>query len=106
MRIKRLILVLLAAFILGIGTAEPSFAWWRGGWGGAGGWHGGGGGWHGGGWQGGGWYGLAAGLALGGLAGLAAGAAAASASTYSYPAYGCVQRPIYDAWGRFIGYSC
>ena len=40
-KIEKLLLVLIAAFILGIGTAEPAPAWWRGGWGGAGGWHGG-----------------------------------------------------------------
>jgi len=107
-KMTRIILVSLVTFAFAGGAAEPAFAWWRGGWGGAGGWHGGWGGgcaWGGCGYGGAG-AGLAAGLAIGSLAAVAASAAAASAPAYAYPAYGCVQRPIYDAWGRFTGYSC
>ncbi|HTV33361.1 MAG TPA: hypothetical protein VME69_09735 [Methylocella sp.] len=108
---RRWIRISLAAFaLLTAGAAEPAFAFWRGGWAGAGGWHAGG--WHGGGWGGaggwhGGWGGGYGGTGAAVAAGVAAGAlAAGAAAAYAYPAYGCMQHPVYDQWGRFIGYSC
>ncbi len=95
----------------------------------AGEWHGGGGGWHGGGWHGGGWHG--GGWHAGGWHGgrtwhngywngghwyggwwgpaVAAGLAAGAIATYPYwGGYGynngCwAYRPIYDAYGRYLG---
>ena len=72
-----------------LSMTAPAEAWGR--WGG--------GGWGGCGWGcGGGW---GPGVALG-VAGLAAGAIIAS---QAQPAPGCwVRRPVYNAWGHFVGY--
>jgi hypothetical protein len=75
--------------------------------GGSGGFHGGGarvGAWHGGGnWHGGGWRGNGWGGAGWGIAGLAAGAAILGAED-GYYGGGCWQsRPVYDAYGRYLG---
>jgi len=108
----------LAALSIGFGTliasAPASAQNWRGG-----GWHGGG--WHGGGWHGGGW-GWRGGGWRGGYWGgggywnngwwvapaIVAGALTAGAIA-SYPYYGynsCWQvRPVYDAYGNYIGQS-
>ena len=99
---KKTLLVFLALLTLSLSVAvtiEPASAWWRGG--GYGGGYGGGCRW-------GGCGGVGAGVAAG-LAGLAVGAIAGAAiagAAGGYPAYGCVQHPDYDAWGRFVGYSC
>jgi len=114
----------LMALSLGMATlvtSEPASAQWRGG-----GWHGGGWragpgwGWHGGGWHGGGW-GWRGGWGGRGYWGgngwrwgpaIAAGALTAgaiAASSYPYYGYGynsCWQvRPVYDAYGNYIGQS-
>ena len=86
---KKTVVAGLAALTLGtatIGTSTPASAWWRrGGWGGpvAAGVIGG----------------LAAGAILGGVARGAYGPA------YAYGPGPCVRRrPIYDAYGEFVGY--
>ena len=80
----------LAALTLGMtvaATATPADAQWRGGWGG-GGWRGG-------------WGGPGPWVA-GAIGGLALGAMAAGAANN----YGCVaNQPVYDQWGRFVGYQ-
>jgi hypothetical protein len=105
--LKKIAFAAVAALAIGAGvavsTAGPADAqdMWRH----HGGYYGHGGGWHGGGWHGGGW-GPAVGLGI--LGGAIAGAAIANSAPYYGPGpyYGndCVQpRPMYDAWGRYIG---
>lgn len=88
----------LAALSLGVGVAAMSsgsaeaYGWRR---------HGGYGGWRG--------PGPVVGGVIGGLALGAIAAGAANSYGYGYPAYQtygtCIARsPIYDAWGRFMGY--
>ena len=96
--------VMFFLFAIISATIEPASAWWRGG------------GYYGGGWGGGAYGG--GGMVAAGIAGLAIGAVAGAALSgagapgygappaYAPPAYGCVQSPRYDAWGRFVGYSC
>lgn len=80
-----------------IATADPAAAgYWHGG-----GWHAGG--WHGGGWHGGwrrGWYGGAGWWGPAVVGGLAAGALVAA----PYYEGGCyAYRPMYDAYGNYLG---
>lgn len=93
------VLALLMVFGITIATISPANAWYRGGY--YGGWGYGGG------------YGAALGIGLGlGVLGAIAGGG------YGYGGYGgygpyvpyggyynCVPRPIYDAWGRTVGYA-
>ena len=94
---------LLAAATIAVtltATATDASAWWRGGWG----------------WRGGGW-GWGPGIAAGVIGGaVVAGAIIAARPPgyvvypgYAVPVYGpgcyCASRPVYDAWGRVIGFS-
>jgi len=103
---KKTAVAVVAALALGAGVAvsttapAEAFCGPQGCYGG--GWHGGGGHWHGGGW------GPAVGLGI--LGGVIAGAAIANSGPYygpgPYYGYGdsCWQsRPVYNAWGRYIG---
>lgn len=103
---KKLIVAIVALTML---AASPAHAWYRGGYGGWGGYRPGwgyGGGYYGGwnrGWgYGGGWNnGAAIGLGVG--AALLGGAIAAGAM--SQQRYYGTQCPVYDGWGNFIGYQ-
>jgi hypothetical protein len=108
---KRTVVGSLAALAIGIATVGASAAPPLLPKGGAphvahngGNWHGGGGGnghWHGGGGGGGGWGPAAVGL---GILGLAAGAAAASQAGPGPYDDGCTgYRPVYDAYGNYMG---
>lgn len=94
---KKLLLSVVAAFALSSGvtaTTEPASAWWRGGY-------------YGGGYGGGAMVAAGiAGMAVGALAGAALSGGYGGPPAYAPPPYGCVQRPTYDAWGHFTGYSC
>jgi len=104
--------IVAALVILGSLAATPANAWYRG----VGGWRGpvynnynyyGGG--YGRGYYGGG-YGAAMGAAAGAalLGGVIGGAIASQpyGYGYGYPAYGgYCRRPLFDAWGNFMGYS-
>lgn len=85
--VKKIVATGIAALSLGtatLATSTPAAAWWRYGWG--------------------------APVAAGVLGGLAAGAIIAGSRPYYAPGYyggpyPCVrQRPVYDAYGNFVGY--
>lgn len=99
------VLTLLTVIGITFATIAPANAWYRGGYGGYyGGWGYGG-------------YGAGLGIGLGAalLGGVIGGAIAGGGYGYGgygyggYAPYGgyynCVPRPIYDAWGRTVGYA-
>ena len=95
---KKVVTLFTVVFIT-LATIAPANAWYRGGY-------------YGGGWGYGGGYGAALGIGLGlGVLGAIAGGGYGYGYGYGAPYvpyggyYNCVPRPIYDAWGRTVGYA-